>query len=220
MISMANNGRATRRTLVLLSSLSAVIGFSLYSYYYLDIPVASYCRSIGPLPKMIFRYATDFGKSTWYLIVSAGMFLVFRYISRNIELSNKFLFIFLSISVSGIITDIIKFIFGRYRPNALFESKQYGFTFFEHLAIKTSFPSGHSNTITALMLALYFLYPRYWILYVALSIIVISSRVALCDHYISDVVFGSFLAIVTTFYIKSIFYRNGMLTLTIDHANK
>jgi membrane-associated phospholipid phosphatase len=216
---MANEDRATRRTLLLLASLSAVIGFSLYSYYYLDIPVANYCRSIGPLPKTIFRYATDLGKSTWYLIFSGLMFVFYRYISRSIDLSNRFIFIFLAISVSGILTDILKFVFGRYRPNALFETKQYGLTFFEHSAMKTSFPSGHSNTITALMLALYFLYPRYWILYVAMATIVISSRVALCDHYVSDVVCGAFLAIVTTIYIKDMFCRKGLLKLSTNHLN-
>jgi len=217
---MANKGRATGRTLVLPLSLLAVIGFSVFSYYYIDIPVANYCRSIGPLSRMIFEYTTDLGKSTWYLIVSAGMFLVFRYISINIELSNRFLFIFVSISVSGIITNIIKFILGRYRPDALFENNLYGLNFFEHSFIKTSFPSGHSNTITALMLALYFLYPRHWILYVVIAIIVISSRVVVLDHYISDVVFGSFLAIITTFYIRSVFHRKGLLASPSDHVDE
>lgn len=216
---MANKGRAIGRTLVLPLSLLAVIGFSVFSYYYIDIPVANYCRSIGPLSRMIFAYMTDLGKSTWYLIVCAGMFLVFRYISTNIELSNKFLFIFVSISVSGILTNIIKFIFGRYRPDALIESNLYGITFFSHSFIKTSFPSGHSNTITALMLALYFLYPRYWILYIVLAITVVSSRVILLDHFVSDVVFGSFLAIVTTIHIKSIFHRKGMLLSAVDHVH-
>jgi len=217
---MTYKGRATGRTLVLPLSLLAVIGFSVFSYYYIDIPAANYCRSIGPLSRMIFAYTTDLGKSTWYLIVSAGMFLVFRYISINIELSNRFLFIFVSISVSGILTNIIKFIFGRYRPDALIESNLYGIAFFEHSFIKTSFPSGHSNTITALMLALYFLYPRYWILYIILAITVVSSRVILLDHFVSDVVFGSFLAIVTTMHIKSIFYRKGMLVSAVDHVHE
>jgi membrane-associated phospholipid phosphatase len=195
----------------LLAALVVVIGFSLFSYYYLDIPVAIYCKSIGPIPKNIFNFLTEFGRSTWYLVFCVIMFFYFRYLARNVEWSNKFLFIFLSISISGILTDIIKFICGRYRPDALFEINQYGLTFFEHTFIKTSFPSGHSNTITALMLALYFLYPRYWTVYTMIAIVVISSRVVLCDHYLSDVIFGSYLAILTTTYLKSIFYRKHIL---------
>ncbi len=212
---MANEGETTWRVSVLLSSLLLVIGFCVYSYYYLDIPVAYYCRSIGPLPKTISQHTTDFGKSTWYLILCAGMFLLSRYIWRNIELSSRFLFVFLSISISGIITDIIKFILGRYRPDALFESQLYGLNFFEYSFIMTSFPSGHSNTITALMLSLFFMYPRYWIPYSAFALIVISSRVILCDHYVSDVIFGSYLAIITTLYIKTMFVRKNVLIFSI-----
>jgi membrane-associated phospholipid phosphatase len=187
-----------------------VVLFCTFSYYFLDIRIACYFRSIDSWIQHTFEYITELGKSTWYLIISAVLFLAFKYFYKDTVLSGAALFVFLSITISGLTTDLLKYLLGRYRPNALFDQNLYGFAFFEFKYSMVSFPSGHANTITAVMLALYFLIPKYGWLCLIIAVMVIASRVVLCEHYLSDVVFGSYLAILTTVYLKNAFVRNQM----------
>jgi undecaprenyl-diphosphatase len=52
----------------------------------------------------------------------------------------------------------------------------------------TSFPSGHASTIVALMLALYFISPKYRVIYFIIAFVIVISRVFVCHHYLTDVV--------------------------------
>jgi membrane-associated phospholipid phosphatase len=182
----------------------------LFSYLFLDKPIAYYCRSINENVIDVFGLITKLGESTWYLIITALFFVIFRFIMVNINIANRSLFVFLAISLSGLLTDILKYILARYRPISLFYDGAYGFSFFESQYRMTSFPSGHANTITALMLALYFMYPKYRMVCILAAVLVIASRVVLCDHFLSDVLFGAYLAVVTTFYLRHCFMRRNI----------
>jgi undecaprenyl-diphosphatase len=92
----------------------------------------------------------------------------------------------------------------------LFDEGLYGFTFFQSGYAFNSFPSGHANTITAVAVALYFIYPRFRHFYALVAVLVIVSRLVLGSHYLGDVVAGAYLGILTTFYLKSIFGRKGI----------
>jgi membrane-associated phospholipid phosphatase len=179
----------------------------LFSYFYLDRYIAFYFRSLDPGAFALFSLITQLGNSKWYLIPTALMFIIFRFIHINMKLAYRSLLIFLVISISGLLTDILKYVVARYRPIALFEDGLYGFDFFQFQYRMTSFPSGHANTITALMLAMYFMFPKYKIVYLAIALLVIASRVVLCHHFLSDVLFGACLAGVTTFYLMDCFMR-------------
>jgi membrane-associated phospholipid phosphatase len=205
----AEPGTTWRSPLVAGFSVVAV-GFCLFSYYYLDIRIAYYCNSIAPPVKSIFEHITGFGKSTWYLVGSVLCYLYFKFISIDNRLSSKSIFIFLAIVISGVITDILKYILGRYRPEALFQQDLYGFVYFQHSHSMTSFPSGHANTITALVFSLYLIYPRYWPIHILIALLIMASRVVISAHYLSDVVFGSYLAILTTLYIRDVFIRKNV----------
>lgn len=195
---------------MLVGSSIIALGFCLFSYYYLDIRIAHYCNSIASPVKNIFEQITGFGKSTWYLVGSVLSFLYFKFIRIDRKLSSRSIFIFLAIVISGVITDIIKYILGRYRPEALFQQDLYGFVCFQHSHSMTSFPSGHANTITAIMFSLYLIYPRYWLAFLLVALLIMASRIVICAHYLSDVVFGSYLAILTTLYIKDVFIRKNV----------
>jgi membrane-associated phospholipid phosphatase len=69
----------------------------------------------------------------------------------------------------------------------------------------TSFPSGHANTIAALMLAVYFMYIPYPLVFVLIAPLVITSRVVMCAHFLSDILYGGFWAMVTTACLKGYF---------------
>jgi undecaprenyl-diphosphatase len=192
----------------LIVSFVAVTLFCIFSFYCLDVSVCWYLKGIKYQLYDPFTAITQFGKSTWYLIVSGFSVIVFKYFWKNSAASLRSLFIFLSISISGIMTSIIKYFLARYRPEMLFQKNLYGFTFFNSDHSLTSFPSGHANTITALMLAMYLFFPRYAVVYVIITFLVSFSRLVLGDHFLSDVVFGWYLAVVTTIYLWRWFERN------------
>jgi membrane-associated phospholipid phosphatase len=209
-IRMAAEQGTKWRSPVLVGSSVIALGLCLFSYHYLDIRIAYYCNSIAPPVKNIFEHITGFGKSTWYLVGSVLFFLYFKFIRINNKLSSRSMFVFLAIVISGVITDIIKYILGRYRPEALFQQDLYGFVCFQHSHSMTSFPSGHANTITAFMFSLYLIYPRYWLVFFLVALLVMASRIVICAHYLSDVVFGAYLAILSTLYIRDVFIRRNV----------
>ena len=123
-------------------------------------------------------------------------------------------FLFISIAASGIAIDLLKFIFGRPRPKLLFNSGAYDFAWLGLRADHWSFPSGHSATIVALMVGLWCLWPRHLLFYILVATIVSLSRVVVGAHYLSDVLAGASIALLTTRGVALIFARSGIdLTL-------
>ena len=193
-------------------SFPVVILICIIGYFTFDIDVAVYCKSVFSNYKIrrLLKDISKLGIATFYLVCSASFFIFFRFIQKNRIWSNRALFIFMSISISGIVVTIIKFIFGRYRPKMFFEEQLYGFEFFQLKGKITSFPSGHASTIVALMLSLYYINPKYRTIYLIIALIIVLSRVAVCHHYLTDVVFGSYVAIVTTLCIRYLLDKRGL----------
>jgi len=139
-----------------------------------------------------FRFLTDFGYSKIYLV---GAFLLGLYFLFKKELQNAFkaLIFFVSIAISGITVNIIKFFFGRARPDAFFSDGLEGFYFFESTYQLVSFPSGHSATAmgVGVMLSLYL--PRFAWFFIPFFTLVVFSRVAVLAHFLSDALVGAFI---------------------------
>jgi membrane-associated phospholipid phosphatase len=199
-----------RRLQPIIISVPVVAGVCVFSYYCVDIPVAYYFKSLGRNTRNFFNIITYLGDSKWYLIGSAILFLHCRYILKNVRCSRKPLFVFLAIALSGMSADLIKYTLGRYRPKLLFQDGLYGFDFFHVDHGMTSFPSGHANTMAALALALYYLFPRYGLLYLCVAVLVSASRVVIGAHFLSDVVVGAYLGIVMTLLTKSCLESKGI----------
>jgi len=201
-----------RNKKLLLISFPLVVFFCIMGYFFLDLVVAKYCSSTftNNNIRSILKDISKLGLATVYLIFAVVFFLFFTFIKKNKIWSNRALFVFLSISSSGILVLILKFILGRYRPKMFLEEQLYGFQFFQLKGKLTSFPSGHASTIVALMLALYFISPKYRVMYFAIALVIVISRVLVCHHYLTDVVFGSYLAVVTTFCLKHFMEKRGL----------
>lgn len=197
---------------LLLISFPVVVLFCIVGYFFLDLIVAKYCASIFANVKIrrILKDISKLGLATYYLPVAAVSFVFFRFIKKRKVWSNRALFVFLSISFSGILVIILKFIFGRYRPRMFLKEQLYGFQFFQLKGKLTSFPSGHASTIVALMLSLYFISPKYRAIYLAIALVIVISRVLVCHHYVTDVVFGGYVAVVTTVCLKYFMERKGL----------
>ncbi len=107
-------------------------------------------------------------------------------------------FLLASIAASGIAVDLLKVLFGRTRPKLLFADGTYDFSWLGFAADYWSFPSGHTAAVAALATALWCLWPRHVLFYVALASVVAASRVVTGAHYLSDVVIGGFVAVLVT----------------------
>ena len=185
----------------LIGSAVIVAVFLILSYLYLDRGVADFFAANDTLSPF-FEFITRLGVSKWYLFGFAAMFLIFRFLFRLKTVGNRFLYLFFAVAGSGLIVDILKFIFGRSRPKLYLEQGIYGFHFFgtEHLYF--SFPSGHSATAFSLAVGITTLFPRY--AYIALSVaaLVAFSRMAVDAHYLSDIVAGSYIGAVFAIWVK------------------
>jgi membrane-associated phospholipid phosphatase len=177
------------------------------SYLFWDIPLATYCRELSPAVKNIADVITRLGVSTWYIVASAVLFLLFHYVYKNIIHTARSLFVFLSLSITGIFIDIIKWISGRYRPIELFNHGHFGFGYLGAGYELTSFPSGHAQTAFTLATALTMLFPRWGIPLFLVAGAVAVSRVILTSHYLSDVIAGAGIGILFTMAVKYFFDR-------------
>ncbi len=119
-------------------------------------------------------------------------------------------FLFLAISASGIVADVLKIIFGRPRPKLFFRSDIYDFAWLSWRPDHWSFPSGHSATIVALMTALWYLWPQHLLFYILAAAIVAASRMVVGAHYFSDVLAGALVAVLTTRYVARLLARGGI----------
>src|SRR5262249_49680282 len=106
------------------------------SIAYIDRPVALYFHGASPQVAEGFRVITRLGVSTYYLIGTAalaltcwlaGRFIGSRWAARLGAAAIVSLFVFLSIAVSGLVTDLLKVVFGRARPKLLFANETFGF---------------------------------------------------------------------------------------------
>ena len=197
---------------LILISFPIVVLFCVIGYFTFDLPIAEFCKSVFS-DYRIRRTLKDISKlgiATSYLICAGVAFVFFKFIRKREIWSHRAIFVFLSISLSGILVIITKFIFGRYRPKMFFEEQLYGFQLFQLKGKLTSFPSGHASTMVALMLSLYFIAPRYRVIYLLIAFVVVMSRVAVYHHYLTDVVAGAYVATITTLCLKYLFDRKGL----------
>jgi len=115
-------------------------------------------------------------------------------------------FIALTAFWSGLLVNLLKILFARYRPVEYFEHQLYGMSWFDVGYRQASFPSGHSTTALSVAVALMLAFPRFrWLILLA-GLLVLSSRIVVTAHYFSDTVMGGYIGVMTTFYIYHRYY--------------
>lgn len=168
-----------------------------------------------------FQAITFLGRSPGYLVAAAGIVVWCLLRAREAKSAPHLrmrarsraeaaAFVFATIAISGIATNLIKLLVGRLRPSMLFDAGQYGFAPFNFESTMRSFPSGHATTAFALALALGALWPhqRRWL--AAAACLIAASRVAINAHYFGDVVGGALVAILTMLVVRRSFASLGL----------
>src|SRR5262245_44214178 len=155
-------------------------------------------------------WITNIGKSQWYLVPAAIVFLAVGFYDWSIGgarakarlafLFGQAAYVFLAVASAGIFVNIVKVIAGRMRPIGIDRLGAWYFEPFSFSYSYASFPSGHSATVGAVVGVLVIWYPRWAILIVELGFFFAATRIAALAHYPSDVMsgfaVGMFFAIV------------------------
>lgn len=157
-------------------------------------------RDWHPVFGALAEMSTPLGLGEWYLWPAAAWLLVANQIDwtglgrkQLMAVYNRTsiaLFVLVAVGLPGLLTIVLKILFGRARP-ALYET--YGaFSFhpFTVKAIFASFPSGHATTIGSVAAVLMLLFPRgrYWFLLLGLWLA--ATRIFVGAHYPSDTIVG------------------------------
>ncbi|MBA3024878.1 MAG: phosphatase PAP2 family protein [Sulfurimonas sp.] len=200
-----------------------LVAFILFSYFFIDKTVAKYFLSNIPTYEHIGDILSIAGESHWYIGAGIIGFVFFKYYKKNRLYEQRFLFLLYINLFSGLISLLLKWIFSRIRPWGLREGHdEYGFllfqnfdmgfvekmkyhfvTLFESPTTYSSFPSGHTTTIVAVVIYLYILFPRYLYLWVSLAFVMAFSRVLANDHFVSDIFAGVIVGVLSTLFLYS-----------------
>ena len=191
-----------------------------YAVANLDRPLIIFTHDVLPLWRSVFRFITEFGIATPYLVVTAvaaGMCFVAAKPAKGQE-RRRYLFhawraayVFLAVGVSGLIADLIKPVVGSARPKLFFSQHVSGLAGSGPNANYWSFPSGHSVTAVALAFALCMLYPRWKWAWIIGALLIGMSRIGLDTHHLSDVIGGFYIGLVTAWALYAIFRHRGLL---------
>jgi len=165
-------------------------------FNFADRPIAHYfhhfaLRSNAP----ILVYITFLGKSSLYAFIFILLGLSARYLIKHKIWEERACFLLACVVLCNAVASVFKLVLGRARPELLFNEQLFGFYWFKLNDMFFSFPSGHTVTVGALAAGLSILFPRYCYLFLTGALLVITTRVVLYYHYLSDVMAGLYLSL-------------------------
>jgi undecaprenyl-diphosphatase len=146
------------------------------------------------------RILTDFGKDEYLLSVLGAALVVLAFAAAGLHGTRRALllgfgtrlqFLFLSVAVSALVTEILKYVIGRGRPFVGGTPNPFNFVPFEGTGAYASLPSGHAVAAFALAFAVSSLWPRLRAFMFTYAIVILLTRLVLLAHHPSDVVAGA-----------------------------
>lgn len=182
------------------------------SFLYVDQPIAWFFYDLDLRTKLPFLYwLTTLGTGEFYIVGLFLLVLFFRYVRPDKPSEARSWFLWCCVVIPYVICGLLKVSLGRARPELLFDSQLYGFYGFHLQAIYWSFPSGHTTTIMGLVFGLIILFPRYCTALLWSGFLLISTRVLLTNHYLSDVLTTSYLTMMEVAVLLWIMRRKAWL---------
>ena len=173
------------------------LGLIALSFLSFDKPIAYYFHSVDPETNLLFlTWVTKLGEGVVYMVSLPLVALFFGYVYRNRVWEERAWFLWLCVLFPNIVCVLLKVMLGRARPGLWFSDQQYGFYGWHLQADFWSFPSGHTTTIMGVVAGLCVVFPRYCYAFIILGLCVVSSRIMLTYHYLSDVLAAGYLALL------------------------
>ena len=108
---------------------------------------------------------------------------------------------------SGMIIYSMKIIFGRPRPIYFQTHDIFQLQWFQFERELHSFPSGHTSTAASIILGLWFLFPQFRLIWLTALLIWTTSNVLLQAHWLSDIMFATYIAWCSAFILKQLLIR-------------
>lgn len=180
----------------------------------LDTPMRAYALTLDPDLRRLALSLTRFGNAGWPLGLGlaalAGLAAMgahkpgWRQRVARARVRAVVLFFLGAVAFSGIASSLSKNIIGRARPQNP-DGGVFEFTPFAFKASWASFPSGHSTTAMAMMVAAAMIWPRHALGLVATGAFIALTRGLVGAHWLSDVLAGiAFGTVFTLVYRKRI----------------
>lgn len=167
------------------------------SFLYVDRPVAYFVNTLDL--KHAFPWLLVLtGPGVWVIcaVFFVGGPFCCRYILRHKQAEMCCWFLNLCFLVSGCVCLCLKMSLGRARPELLISDNLFGFYGFQTHSLYWSFPSAHTSAIMALAFGCCALFPRYCLAFIVSGLLVALSRIVMVKHFVSDVMFASYLALL------------------------
>jgi len=160
------------------------------------------------------RRFTDLGKSGWFLWPTGIALVVLAAIdspalsrfSRGVlaAWAVRLGFVFAAIAAPSLLATVIKRLIGRARPFVA-GSDVWAYEPFNWQARYASFPSGHSTTAFAALVAIGAIFPQARALMWIYAVLIALSRVIITAHHPSDVIAGAIVGAVGAFMVRNWF---------------
>ena len=155
---------------------------------------------------------TDLGLSGWILVPTGALVVLITLLASPAldTMSRAVLamtvtrigFVFIAVGLPGLVGTVAKRLIGRVRPSIR------GPFAYEPLSWRpdfASFPSGHTTTAFAALVALGIIFPRARIVLCAYALLIAASRVVVSAHYPSDVIAGAALGTCGALWVRDWF---------------
>lgn len=185
-----------------------------------DARIAWAAQTLSPTTVFWGSWLSALGRSNYMFAVSGlvgcGALLVRtmlrhrRFDAVLTVVSERALYVFATLSAGGIAAQLLKHVIGRARPRLI---EAFGPYHFDMLSMKNSlasFPSGHSTTAFSMAVALGLIVPRLRVVLFPLATAIALSRVVVQAHYVSDIVGGGTLGVVSALLVARFFADRGM----------
>ncbi|MCC6467376.1 MAG: phosphatase PAP2 family protein [Alphaproteobacteria bacterium] len=174
-----------------------------------DEALARALRDVDPGLKRAAAWISRAGEPTAYLIASAAVAAYGCLRGRHDRARRLSVLAFAAVAASGILVNLLKFLFGRTRPGSLLDRGVVEFLGPTLDSAVRSFPSGHAATVGAVAALVWLFWPRWRAAALLFALAVAVSRLLVGYHFASDVIAGLAVGWVSVALTRHVFVRQG-----------